>query len=169
MQLCGRSFSQQVTGYMSSESVLETSLHSLFLKQIQILRESALAHFKSATTSEAMPSGFAFSMANSLSSREAEESKRPGSGWSYKNESIDAQNTMQEIATQRKHLLSSQVATAQQHANATHPRPRRPYGRRVTRTARRSPKCRRRTRRSYPPGFPRRTSPCSRGRWPCCP
>jgi hypothetical protein len=43
MQLGGRSFSQQVTGYTSSESVLETSLHSLFLKQIQILRESALA------------------------------------------------------------------------------------------------------------------------------
>jgi hypothetical protein len=122
---------------------------------------------KSATTSEAMPSGFAYSTADSVSSRKAEESKRPGSGWSYKNESIDAQNTMQEIATQRKHLLSSQVATAQQHANATRPRPRRPYGRRVTRTARRSPKCRRRTRRSYPPGFPTRT--CSRGRWPCCP
>jgi hypothetical protein len=84
---------------MSSESGLETSLHSLFLKQIQILRENALAHIKSATTSEAMPSGLAFSMVDSLSFREAEESKRPGSGWSYKNESIDAQNTMQEITT----------------------------------------------------------------------
>jgi hypothetical protein len=60
---------EHVTGYMSSESVLETSLHSLFLKQIQMLRESALARFKSATTSEAMPSGFTFSTADSLSSR----------------------------------------------------------------------------------------------------
>jgi hypothetical protein len=83
---------------VSSESVLETSLRSLFLRQIQLLRESALAHFekslhslflrqirllhesarahfKSATTSEEMPSGFAFSTAESLSSREVEESR----------------------------------------------------------------------------------------------
>jgi hypothetical protein len=59
---------------VSTVSVLEASLHSLSLKQIQTLRESALAHFKSATTSEAMPSGFAYSMADSRSSREAEES-----------------------------------------------------------------------------------------------
>jgi hypothetical protein len=55
-------------------SVLETSLRSLSLKQIQTLRESALAYFKSATTSKAMPSGFAYSTADSPSSREAEES-----------------------------------------------------------------------------------------------
>jgi hypothetical protein len=66
-------------------SVLETSLQSLFLRQIQLLRESALAHFKSATTSEEMPSDFAFSTAHTLSSRATDESKRPGSGWSYNN------------------------------------------------------------------------------------
>jgi hypothetical protein len=76
---------------------METSLHSLSLTQIQMLRESALAHFNSASTSAAMPSGFAFSTADSLFSREAEESKRPSSGWSYNKESTDPQNTMQEI------------------------------------------------------------------------
>jgi hypothetical protein len=103
---------------VSSESNLNPSLHPLFLKHIQLLHESAFAHFKSATTSEAMPSDFAFSTADSLSSREAVESKRPGSGWSYNSKSTDPQNTMQEISTQRKRLLSSQVAVAQQHANA---------------------------------------------------
>jgi hypothetical protein len=83
-----------------------------------MLRESDLAHFKSATTSEAMPSDFSFSTADSLSSHEAEESKRPGSGWSSSNERTDPQNTMQEISIQRKRLLSPQVAAAQQHANA---------------------------------------------------
>jgi hypothetical protein len=101
-------------------------LQSLFLRQIQLLRESALAHFKSATTSEEMPSDFAFSTAHTLSSRATDESKRPGSGWSYNKESTDPQNTTQEIATQRKRLLSSQVGTAQQHANATRRRPRVP-------------------------------------------
>jgi hypothetical protein len=101
-------------------------LQSLFLRQIQLLRESALAHFKSATTSEEMPSDFAFSTAHTLSSRATDESKRPGSGWSYNKESTDPQNTTQEIATQRKRILSSQVGTAQQHANATRRRPRVP-------------------------------------------
>lgn len=99
-------------------SILDTSLHGLFLKQIQLLRENALAHFKSSTSSEDMPSDFAFFTADSLFSREAEESKRPGSGWTYNNERTDLQNMMQEISTQRKRLLTSQVASAQQHANA---------------------------------------------------
>jgi hypothetical protein len=73
-----------------------------------------------------MPSDFAFSTAHTLSSRAADESKRPGSGWSYNNESTDPQNTTQEIATQRKRILSSQVAAAQQYANATCRRPRVP-------------------------------------------
>jgi hypothetical protein len=103
---------------VSPELVLETSLHSLFLMQIQMLRESALAHLKSATTSEAMLSDFAFSTPDSLSPREAEEFKRPGSGWSYNNESTDPQNTMPEISTQPRGLLFSLVAAAQQHASA---------------------------------------------------
>jgi hypothetical protein len=93
-------------------------LHSLFLKQIQMLRESAVAHFESATTSAAMPSGLAFCTADSLSSREVEESNRTSSGCSYNKESTDPQNTTQEISTQRKRLLSSQVVAVQQHANA---------------------------------------------------
>jgi protein SEY1 len=99
-------------------SILDTSLHGLFLKQIQLLRENALAHFKSATSSEDMPSDFAFFTADSLFSRSAEESKRPGSVWQYSSERTDLQNMMQEISTQRKRLLTSQVASAQQHANA---------------------------------------------------
>jgi hypothetical protein len=98
-------------------------LRSLFLRNIQSLRESALAHFKSATTSEKMPSDFSFSTADSPYSREAEESKRSGSGWSYNNKSTDSQNTRPEIATQRKRLPSSQVVAAQQHASATRRRP----------------------------------------------
>lgn len=99
-------------------SIVDTSLHGLFLKQIQLLRENALAHFKSSTSSEDIPSDFAFFTADSLFSREAEESKRPGSGWTFNTERTDLQNMMQEISTQRKRLLTSQVASAQQHANA---------------------------------------------------
>lgn len=99
------------------ESIIDTSQHSLFMKQIQVLRENALAHFKSTTASEDMPSDLAFYTADSLFQREAEESKRPGSSWNANQERNDLQNMMQEISTQRKRLLSSQVSAAQQQAN----------------------------------------------------
>ncbi len=100
------------------ESIIDTSQHAVYMKQIQILRENALIHFKSATSSEDMPSDFAFFSADSLFLREAEESKRPGSSWSSIQERTDLQNMMQEISTQRKRLLTSQVSAAQQQAHA---------------------------------------------------
>lgn len=100
------------------ESIIDTTQHAIFMKQIQVLRENALAQFKSATASDEMPSDFAFFTADSLFQREAEESKRPGSGWSINQERTDLQNMMQEISTQRKRLLSVQVSAAQQQAHA---------------------------------------------------
>lgn len=100
------------------ESIIDTSEHAIFMKQIQVLRENALTHFKSATASDDMPSDFAFFTADSLFQREAEESKRPGSSWSANQERTDLQNMMQEISTQRKRLLAVQVSAAQQQSHA---------------------------------------------------
>lgn len=100
------------------ESIIDTSQHAIFMKQIQLLRENALAHFKSATASDDMPSDFAFFTADSLFQREAEDSKRPGSSWSTNQERTDLQNMMQEISTQRKRLMTVQVSAAQQQAHA---------------------------------------------------
>ncbi|CDF33307.1 unnamed protein product [Chondrus crispus] len=100
------------------ESIIDTSQHAIFMKQIQLLRENALAHFKSVTASDDMPSDFAFFTADSLFQREAEESKRPGSGWTTTQERTDLQNMMQEISTQRKRLMTVQVSAAQQQAHA---------------------------------------------------
>jgi hypothetical protein len=52
---------------------VETSLQSLFLQKIQMLRESTLAHFKSATPSEAMPCDFTLPTADSMNSHEGED------------------------------------------------------------------------------------------------
>ncbi|PXF50021.1 Protein SEY1 [Gracilariopsis chorda] len=100
------------------ESIIDTSQHAIYMKQLQVLRENALAHFKSGTASDDMPSDFAFYTADSQFQREAEESKRPGSSWSANQERQDLQNMMQEISTQRKRLLTSQVTAAQQQAHA---------------------------------------------------
>lgn len=100
------------------ESIIDTSQHAIFMKQMQLLRENALLHFKSATSSDDMPSDFAFFSAVSQFIRDTEKSTRPGSSWSSAQEREDLQSMMQEISTQRKKLLTSQVSAAQQQANA---------------------------------------------------
>lgn len=100
------------------ESVIDTQQQAIFMKQIHVLRENALTHFKSATASDEMPSDLAFYTADSMFQREAEESKRPGSSWNANQERTDLQNMMQEISTQRKRLLTSQVTAAQSQAHA---------------------------------------------------
>lgn len=100
------------------ESIIDTAQQAMFMKQIQVLRENALTHFKSATSSDDMPSDLAFYTADSLFQRGAEASKRPGSSWNANQERTDLQNKMQEISTQRKRLLTSQVSAAQDQTTA---------------------------------------------------
>lgn len=100
------------------ESIIDTTENAIFMKQIQIVRESALVQFKASTSSDDVPSDFAFFTAVSSFMREAEESKRPDSNWNSKRELQDLQNMMHEISAQRKKLLTSQVSAAQQQAHA---------------------------------------------------
>lgn len=100
------------------ETIIDTNEHAIFVKQMQLLREHALLHFKSSTASEDMPSDFAFYSAVSKFTREADDSKRPDSNWSSERELQDLQNMMQEISAQKKKLLTSQVSAAQQQAHA---------------------------------------------------
>jgi len=100
------------------ETVLDASLQSLFLKQLQIVRENALQHFKTASSSEEIPGDFAFYTADALFQREAEESVRPGSDWSYANERSDLQQTMAEISARRKQLIHVQIQAAEQQRQA---------------------------------------------------
>eukprot|EP00172_Hildenbrandia_rubra_P000339 Plantae.Rhodophyta-Hildenbrandia_rubra.ctg11595.p1 GENE.Plantae.Rhodophyta-Hildenbrandia_rubra.ctg11595~~Plantae.Rhodophyta-Hildenbrandia_rubra.ctg11595.p1 ORF type:complete len:547 (+),score=100.74 Plantae.Rhodophyta-Hildenbrandia_rubra.ctg11595:2113-3753(+) len=100
------------------ESIIDTSLHALFMKQLQLIREGALSHFKTGSTSDDLPPELAFFKADSKFQKEAEDSIPAGSSWSFENERGDLQTMMQEISMQRKKLLSSQVTAAQQQANA---------------------------------------------------
>lgn len=100
------------------ESIIDTQQQAMFMKQVQVLRENALTHFKSVTASDDMPSDLAFYTADSQFSKEAENAKRPGCSWNASQERTDLQNMMQEISTQRKRLLTSQVTAAQHQAHA---------------------------------------------------
>nr|UXY87104.1 GTP-binding protein isoform 1 [Cryptomonas sp.] len=100
------------------EVVLDTSLNSIFLKQISILRELAISHFKSAIVNEDVPADFAFFTADSFYVREAEESVRPGSYWTYSTERTNVHNTIKEISIRRKQLISEKIQHAEHQANA---------------------------------------------------
>ncbi|GJQ15758.1 hypothetical protein GpartN1_g7549.t1 [Galdieria partita] len=100
------------------EAIMDTSLNAIFVKQLQVLRENALSQFKASLSSEEVPSDFAFFTADSMFVREAEDSIRPGSDWSYNTERTDLQNTMHEISSRRKQLIAQQIQAAQQQASA---------------------------------------------------
>jgi len=100
------------------EAILDTSLHSIFLKQLSILRELAISHFKSASLNEDVPADFAFFAADSFYVREAEESVRPGSSWNYSTERANVHNTIREFSNRRKQLINEKIQHAEQQANA---------------------------------------------------
>jgi len=100
------------------EAILDTSLNSIFLKQLSILRELAISHFKSAASNDEIPADFAFFAADTFYLREAEESIRPGSHWSYSTERTNVHNTIREISNRRKQLISEKIQHADHQANA---------------------------------------------------
>jgi len=100
------------------EAVLDTSLNSIFLKQLSILREMAISHFKSAASNDEIPADFAFFAADTFYLREAEESIRPGSYWNYSIERANVHNTIREISNRRKQLISEKIQHADHQANA---------------------------------------------------
>merc|ERR1740138_450571 len=93
------------------DAIVDTSLNSIFLKQLSILRELSISHFKAATVNEDVPADFVFV-------REAEDSIRPGSFWSYTNERTNVHNAIREISSRRKQLISERLQHAEHTANA---------------------------------------------------
>jgi len=100
------------------ESVVDIHLHSVFLKNLQLLREGALQNFKNAVASEQATSDFAFFNADSNFESEAKSSLRAGSDWSYASERTDLHSMMQDISSQQKRLLNAQLTAGQQQSQA---------------------------------------------------
>lgn len=100
------------------DAIIDTGLYAIFLKQLSILRELSISHFKAATVNEDVPADFAFFTADSFFVREAEDSIRPGSYWSYTNERTNVHNAIREISSRRKQLISERIQHAEHTANA---------------------------------------------------
>lgn len=100
------------------EAVVDTMAHTVFVKQLQAIRESSLAAFKTTLASDDMPPDFAFFSADSQFVREAETAKVSTTGWTYSTERSDLQGLMQEITAQRRRLTGAKAAAQQQQASA---------------------------------------------------
>mmetsp|Transcript_4947 Transcript_4947/g.13310 ORF Transcript_4947/g.13310 Transcript_4947/m.13310 type:complete len:542 (-) Transcript_4947:989-2614(-) len=94
----------------------ETVLHGIFIKQLHVLRENALSHFKAQLNASEYPD-LAFYTADTLFLREAQKSVRPGSSWTFENEHADLQALMTELLAQRKRLQAFRADAVQ--ANQT--------------------------------------------------
>lgn len=102
------------------EAILDTMGHSVFMRQLALLREASFDQFKTATGAGdgTASSEVAFFEADAAFVAGAEAAKRTGSGWSYESTRADLQSLMQELSAQRKKVVSTKIAAsaAQSHA-----------------------------------------------------
>jgi len=102
---------------MELEAIIDTGLMSVFMKNVAIISREALASFK-ASISEEVPADFSLYHVDSTFVKQAGESVRRGSGWSFATERADLQNLMTEIAAQQRKLLDTQVTASQEQSKA---------------------------------------------------
>lgn len=99
------------------ETIMDTALMSVYMKNIAICARESLSSFKSSISSE-VPADYALYSADAQFVSAAKEGIRPGSTWNYDTERTDLQNMMNEIAAQQRKLVDTQVTASVQHSRA---------------------------------------------------
>lgn len=99
------------------ESIIDTGLSTVFMKNTAVCAREALASFKTNVAGE-MPADYALYSADAQFQAAAKDGVRPGSTWSFESERNDLHNMMTEISTQQRKLLDSQVQASLQHSKA---------------------------------------------------
>eukprot|EP00614_Pseudopedinella_elastica_P030676 CAMPEP_0172616986 /NCGR_PEP_ID=MMETSP1068-20121228/69313_1 /TAXON_ID=35684 /ORGANISM="Pseudopedinella elastica, Strain CCMP716" /LENGTH=292 /DNA_ID=CAMNT_0013422625 /DNA_START=33 /DNA_END=911 /DNA_ORIENTATION=- len=92
------------------EGLLEPSLRVLYMKQLLLLREKALARYKVAAKASENSDYEAMIDADAFFGSEAEASTR--AGWDYSAERASLQATMNEVARAKKRLADTKLAAA---------------------------------------------------------
>jgi len=97
---------------------IDSALQSVFVKQLQLIRENSINRFKSAISSDEMPVDFAYYSGDALFARDAQASVRPDSDWSFESERADLQALLTDLVSQRKRIQQNRVDVAQAQASA---------------------------------------------------
>lgn len=100
------------------EAIVDTGLHAVFLRHLQICREQSIKSFK-ASLEEDLPADYAVFSTDAEFVRQASRAQRPGSAhWSYESEREDLRNMLSEIAAQHQKLVTTQVTASEQQSQA---------------------------------------------------
>jgi len=100
------------------EASVDAPLHVLYLKQLALVRESALQRFRSATKTSSVSDYEAMLQSDSQFVRQAEEATRPGSDWDFAAERSFLQAVLNQIAESSRKSSDVQVTAAQQSQTA---------------------------------------------------
>jgi len=100
------------------QSNLDAQLEVLYLRQLALLREQALASYRSAAKTSDASDYEAMLAADALFLRAAEASTPSSTSWSYESERTHLQTIMSEFASTTKKLTDSQVKSSQQQSTA---------------------------------------------------
>jgi len=97
---------------------VDAQLQVLYLRQLALLRETALQRYRASTKTSGSSEYEAMLQADSQFAREAEEATRSGSDWEYATERSFLQAVMNNIAESGKKALDIQMKSAQQQQTA---------------------------------------------------
>lgn len=100
------------------ESSLDAPLQVLYLRQLTLLREQALASYKSAAKASEASDYEAMLASDAQFLRNAESSTRKSSAWTYDAERSALQSVMSDFASTSKKLAETQVQSSQQQNTA---------------------------------------------------
>mmetsp|Transcript_29449 Transcript_29449/g.53420 ORF Transcript_29449/g.53420 Transcript_29449/m.53420 type:complete len:307 (+) Transcript_29449:34-954(+) len=100
------------------ESSLDAPLQVLYLQQLSLLREQALASYKTASKASEASDYEAMLAADGMFLRAAESATRKSSSWTYDSERSALQSIMGDFASSSKKLTETQVQSSQQQSTA---------------------------------------------------
>ena len=100
------------------ESSLDAPLQVLYLRQLSLLRDQALASYKSASKASEASDYEAMLSADAQFLRGAESATPKCSDWSYDSERSALQSIMSDLASSSKKLTETQVKSSQQQSTA---------------------------------------------------
>lgn len=100
------------------EATIDAPLQVLYLRQLSLLREQALASYRSASKASDASDYEAMLAADAQFLRTAQASTPASSTWTYETERAHLQNVMSEFASTQKKLTETQVKSSQQQSTA---------------------------------------------------
>lgn len=100
------------------ESALDAPLEVLYLRQLSLLRESALSSYRASYRATETSDYEAMLVADSQFSSAAEEATREGSDWNYAAERSHLQSIMNDMAGSKKKWMDVQMKSAEKQSTA---------------------------------------------------